>query len=147
MNAVALAVGGSSGTFHVAAVSGPVLPTYCDKSDGGGVNFGSGVDGDKTFNGGATLSSRVARRLYRACSLTGRNCRHICLRLLPGCNRPQPLAVCANPTGTHFINRLFPSYNPAAGVYPNWRNVQLLNGATLTVDPWNRDTGEDAVRP
>jgi len=45
------------------------------------------------------------------------------------------------PVGTHFINRIFPGYNPAAGVYPNWGNVRVINGAILTVDEWNRDTG------
>ena len=51
---LACPVGGSSGFFQVASVSGPVVSTYCDNSQGGGVDFGSGIDGDKTFSGGET---------------------------------------------------------------------------------------------
>jgi len=54
---------------------------------------------------------------------------------------PSRLNEIIPPAGTHYINRIFPGYNPAAGVYPNWGIVRVINGAILTVDGWDRDTG------
>lgn len=80
------------------------------------------MDGDKTFSGGTYALERYLARL-------------------PTSMLPNLLPCFPCNAGTHYINRIFPNYNPASGVYPNWRSVRIIGGATLTVDEWDKDTG------